>query len=200
MSDERYVIVASGERFVFTRDQIESDPGNYFAVYFFGEFAEGSRGIRELVVEKEPFLFKLIQAHLRGYEIFPLPDSRIPSYMTKEVTITNLLREAQFYTLGRLEDRINTFQRETSQSFSLANAHANPETPIKMYKFAKHGSGRWVANNITQEGYRIILARISGQNNKSLVSPQSLICPGFTLVICWNDSPGSDISALLESK
>lgn len=109
----RYAIVVSGERLIFTRDQIESDPGNYFETYFFGEFSEGVRGARELLVEKDVQLFKLIQAHLRGYEIFPLPDSAIPSYRTREVALTNLLLEAQFYGLVRLETKIIAFRKRS---------------------------------------------------------------------------------------
>ncbi|KIM22409.1 hypothetical protein M408DRAFT_41835, partial [Serendipita vermifera MAFF 305830] len=102
----RYTILVSNEQFRFTRDQLESDPGNYFATYFFGEFAEASQGAKELVVEKDVHLFRLIQAHLRGYDIFPLPDAAIPPYMTKEVAIKNLHRDAQFYCLGKLEEKI----------------------------------------------------------------------------------------------
>jgi hypothetical protein len=86
MGRDHYTVIVSGQRFLFTHDQLQSEPGNYFA--------ESKNGVKELVIEKEPLLFKLIQAHLRGYEIFPLPDSAIPSYMTREVAMTNLLREA----------------------------------------------------------------------------------------------------------
>lgn len=109
MPTERYTITVSGTKLVFTDDQIRSDPGNYFETYFFGDFAEGSRGARELIVEKDVQLFKLIQAHLRGYEILPLADDAIPSYMTKDAALTNLLREAQFYSLQMLVDRIQAF-------------------------------------------------------------------------------------------
>jgi hypothetical protein len=94
MANLRSTVVVSGERLILTRDQIESDPGHCFETYFFGEFSEGARGARELIVEKDVRLFKLIQAHLGGYEIFPLADSAIPSYMTREVALTNLVREA----------------------------------------------------------------------------------------------------------
>src|ERR1700761_9484102 len=99
MSDPRciYTIIASGERFTLTKDQIESDPGNFFQSYFFGGLSEASSGTRELVEEKEPRILKLIQAHLRGYDILPLSDRIIPDYLTKESMLNNLLKEAQFY-------------------------------------------------------------------------------------------------------
>jgi len=110
MSNELYTIIVSGEKLVFSKDQIFSDPGNYFATYFFGEFAEGTGGAQELVVQKDIQLFKLIQAHLRGYEIIPLADTAIPYYMTREGALANLLREAQFYCLQMLVDRIEAYQ------------------------------------------------------------------------------------------
>lgn len=128
MATPRYTIVVSGERFTFTRDQLESDSRNYFSTYFFGGFAEGSQGLRELVIEKDAQLFKLIQAHLRGYEIFPLPNSAIPHYMTRQGATTNLLLEAQFYGLERLEEKIRAVQYEPSLT-------GTPTTVAKRYKF-----------------------------------------------------------------
>ena len=131
MSNVRYTIIVSGEPLNFTRDQIESDPGNYFATYFFGGFAEGSQGARELVVEKDIQLFKLIQAHLRGYEIIPLADTAIPWYMTKEGALNNLLREAEFYCLQILVDKI-----EITQSEKTTTIPTQGQAPVlKRYKF-----------------------------------------------------------------
>ena len=129
MSNERYTIVVSGERLVFTRDQIESDPGNYFATYFFGEFAEGTRGIRELAVEKDVRLFRLIQAHLRGYSILPLAPAAIPPYMTMEGALANLLTEAQYYSLQLLEEKIRDFLSHDASTKLRKDA-------VRTYKFA----------------------------------------------------------------
>jgi hypothetical protein len=104
-----YAIIVSGEKFVFTQDQLESDPGNYFLNHFFDRFGEAV-GKREYRVEKEPKLFQLIQAHLRGYDIFPIPDAIVPPYMTKETMVNNLLNEAQFYGLGVLCQKILNYQ------------------------------------------------------------------------------------------
>jgi hypothetical protein len=83
--------------------------------------------VREIAVEKEPLFFKLIQAHLRGYEILPLRDSFIPPYMTKAVALGNLLREAQFYGLQRLEAKIKEVV-----------LRPHPISAAKRYKFAVH--------------------------------------------------------------
>lgn len=116
MPNVHYSVVVSGERFILTRDQLESDPGNYFVTYFLGDFAESANGVNELVTEKEPLLFKLIQAHLRGYEILPLTSSSIPTYMTMDTALNNLLEEAQFYGLERLVEKIKAFQLKEKES------------------------------------------------------------------------------------
>ena len=116
MPNTHYSVIVSGERFNLTRDQLESDPGNYFVTYFLGDFAESANGVNELVTEKEPLLFKLIQAHLRGYEILPLASTSIPTYMTMGTALNNLLEEAQFYGLERLVEKIKAFQLEERES------------------------------------------------------------------------------------
>jgi hypothetical protein len=138
MSNELYTIVVSGEKLYFTKDQILFDPGNYFATYFFGEFAEGIQGTRELHLQKDIQLFKLIQAHLRGYRILPLADAVIPSYMTKEVALINLFLEAQYYGLQRLEERIRHEKPNIADLASETPPDVQPPqaTPPRRYKFA----------------------------------------------------------------
>lgn len=75
---EKYTVIVSERRFVFTRDQLESEPGNFLATYFLGGFREARTGTKELELETEPLLFELIQAHLRGYDIFPIEDACVP--------------------------------------------------------------------------------------------------------------------------
>jgi hypothetical protein len=118
------------EKLVLTRDQLESDPGNYFASHFLRGFGEAATGPCELIVHKEYHILKLIQAHLRGYDILPLSDKVIPYYMTKETMISNLLKEAELYGLKLLHQRI----RNCYQSIKT--------TPLqeKKYKFAVSNS------------------------------------------------------------
>lgn len=137
---ELYTLIVSGERFTFTRDQLESDPDNYFATYFFGSFSEASNGAHELTMEKEPALFRLIQAHLRGYKVLPIPDRIVPVYMTKETMLDNLLVEAEYYALEELVRRIKGFQAGTLDSKSKS---VNEKTLHgKRYKF---GVSDWIA-------------------------------------------------------
>jgi hypothetical protein len=106
MSLDQYTVIVSGERFVLTRGQLESEPGNYFATYFLGEFKEASNNSREMILEKDPLLFTLIQAHLRGYDPFPITDAFTPNYMTKDSALRNLMSDAKYFGLVRLEEAI----------------------------------------------------------------------------------------------
>ncbi|KIM21772.1 hypothetical protein M408DRAFT_301074 [Serendipita vermifera MAFF 305830] len=102
MPSQRYAIIVSGERFHFTRDQLESEPGNYFATYFFGGFQEATNNVKELILEKDPLLFKHIQTHLRGYKVFPIPKEYLPAYMDEVTALENLEKDADFFGLESL--------------------------------------------------------------------------------------------------
>jgi hypothetical protein len=111
-SDTYYNLNVGGEGFVLTKYQIQSDPGNYFATYFLGDFSEAANGNRELKLEKDPVIFKIIQSHLRGYEVFPIPDGLAPAYMTKEVFMKNVWIESQYYGLTNLEEKAKKYYEE----------------------------------------------------------------------------------------
>jgi hypothetical protein len=134
MPVDKYTIIVDGERFSFTLDQLESDPGNFFASYFNGGFKEVPYGTREMEIEKEPLLFRLIQAHLRGYDILPLADQFVPPYMTKEGALNNLLKEATFYGLWNLQAKIQEYQKTTKAN--TAKAKALERLPQRKYKLA----------------------------------------------------------------
>jgi len=134
MPVDKYTIIVEGERFSFTLDQLESDPGNFFASYFSGGFKEVPYGTKEMEIEKDPLLFRLIQAHLRGYDILPLPDQFVPPYMTKEGALNNLLKEATFYGLWNLQAKIEEYQKTTKAN--TAKAKALERLPQHKYKLA----------------------------------------------------------------
>jgi hypothetical protein len=109
-----YAIIVSGERLTFTREQFESEPNNKFTEYFFETSSQSSTEKREMRIEKEPTLFKLIQAHLRGYTIFPIQDGFVP-YMTTDGVLENLLKEAEFYALGGRVQKLRHFQKRATE-------------------------------------------------------------------------------------
>jgi hypothetical protein len=102
MAADEYVIIVRGERFVLARDQVLFDSPNYFTLLFDGPFKESSEGRKEVVLHRDPFLFRLIESYLSGYQILPLPTTGLPQYMSREAMMKNLLADAQFYQLDGL--------------------------------------------------------------------------------------------------
>jgi hypothetical protein len=114
-----YTLVVSGERFTLTKDQLLSDPDNYFCTCFFGDFSESQNSPTEIIIEKEPALFKLIQAHLRGYRVLPIPEGIVPAYMTRDTMVQNLLIEAEYCGLDELASRIAEYlEKQTREDES----------------------------------------------------------------------------------
>jgi hypothetical protein len=58
----------------------------------------------ELILHRDPYLFKLIEAYLSGYPILPLPEEWLPKYMSSEAALKALLVDARYYELTRLVD------------------------------------------------------------------------------------------------
>jgi hypothetical protein len=116
MNFERYTVTVSEVEFYFTNDQLQSEPGNYFANYF------ATNRTNTLTLEKDPVLFRHIQTHLRGYNVFPIPEGFLPSYMDEMTALQNLQNDANVYGLGRLERLVaEQIQRRTSaQNATLA--------------------------------------------------------------------------------
>jgi len=109
MPFKEYVIIVRGERFVLARDQILFDSPNYFTSLFDGPFKESSEGKREAVLYRDPFLFRLIESYLSGYQILPLPTVGPPQYMSREAMVKNLFADAQFYQLDGLIKLLDPF-------------------------------------------------------------------------------------------
>jgi hypothetical protein len=204
MAYQKYTIVVSGEHLHFTRDQIASDPGNYFETYFFGGFVEGSQGARELIIEeKDIHLFKLIQHHLRGYEIVPLVDAAIPPYMSNDLALVNLLHEAQFYCLQGLVEKIQLVMLENEARNNL------PKVPGPKYKFVVvskislqlPGSeflthqgwekvGEWEIRDINEEMRKFHLNRLANLTHCQIIPDpfrEEERIPGYEIEVAWRE-------------
>jgi len=195
-----YAIIVSGERFNFTRDQLESDPDNYFATYFFGGFEEAAQGAQELSLEKEPKLFQLIQAHLRGYDVLPIPETMVPLYMTKETVIKNLFNEAQMYGLDLLAQKIGEYQEEQKQKELLEHSKAtgiDTRTRPRLYKLGtwKQDVG-WMLTDLAEGGVETYLKRGNRFTYASNLSGL-LREPGYALLVAWKEN--NEHFGLLES-
>ena len=102
MATEEYIIILRGERFILSRDQLYFDAPNYFITLFEGPFNESATGTRQVVLHRDPNLFRIIQSYLSGYDILPLHPDGIPPYMSKDALPKNLLADARFYALDGL--------------------------------------------------------------------------------------------------
>jgi hypothetical protein len=103
MPAEEYTIIVRGERFVLSRDQLYFDAPNYFTSLFCDSgFSETANGTEEVILHRDPHLFQIIQTHLSGYTIMPLPENWFPRYMSKDAALLNLLADARFYGLDKL--------------------------------------------------------------------------------------------------
>jgi hypothetical protein len=101
MTTEEYYIIVRGETFTLDKHQILFDSPNYFSSYFLGDFKEAAEGRRRLILRRDPFLFKLVEAYLTGYPVLPLP-ARLPAHMSAETAMKSLVCDAQFYGLDGL--------------------------------------------------------------------------------------------------
>jgi hypothetical protein len=102
MAMEVYTVIVRGERFILSRDQLYFDAPNYFTTLFEGPYLESATGTRQVVLHRDPNLFRIIESYLSGYDIFPLRQDGIPPYMSHDALLKNLLADARFYALDGL--------------------------------------------------------------------------------------------------
>jgi hypothetical protein len=105
-------IKVNEQKFILSETQIYSEPESIFV-----DFLPNGRA-PDLDVDAS--IFRLIHAHLKGYEIFPLPPQGIPCgagtfdsahssmlpYLSKEATLKNLWRDATDFGLNNLVTKI----------------------------------------------------------------------------------------------
>ena len=113
---EEYTVVINNERFTLSSDQIMRDAPNYFTGFFDGPFKEASEGVREMKLYRDPYLFKFVHMYLSGYEILPLPNHNIPSYLSEENRLKNLLLDARFYGLDTLAEELEAVVQRMERS------------------------------------------------------------------------------------
>jgi hypothetical protein len=110
-----YMSFRVGDRiFRLSETEVQSEPESIFVEYFHQDTT--------LELNADENLFGLINAHLKGYEIFPLPSQGIPfgggsvsvygksagvlPHLSKEATLKNLLRDATDLGLKNLVTKI----------------------------------------------------------------------------------------------
>ncbi|KAL8283334.1 hypothetical protein RQP46_005744 [Phenoliferia psychrophenolica] len=85
----------------FLRAQCEYDSPNHFTASFCGDFEEATT--KTLYTDRSPILFEFIVQHLSDYDVLPLPS--LPT-MSPEAALQNLLHDAQYFGLSKLEAEI----------------------------------------------------------------------------------------------
>lgn len=182
---------------------LRSDPGNYVASYFLGGFSNVATGIHELM-GRRPQIFKLIQAHLWCYDILPLSDKFIPYYLTKETMISNLLKEAEFYGLDLLCQKICNYQSiQTTQlkegKYKLTTSNSlNDKSGLTVAWQSYRLETGWRFTDITRGSFELHLQQFKKSEHKPYI-PMALECPpGYLLHVAW--CSGDTASALLESE
>ncbi|GAB1524730.1 hypothetical protein RhiTH_007884 [Rhizoctonia solani] len=107
--EPKYTVIMRGQEFVLTKSQIEFDSPNYFSLCFLGDFREAQS--RSLELCRNPDLFRIIVEYLCGYEVLPLNDKLLPSFMSTEMGLENLRIDALFYQLDGLVKACETFAK-----------------------------------------------------------------------------------------
>jgi hypothetical protein len=146
MTKGEYTVVVRGETFILGREQILYDSPNYFSTCFLlpsskhnkvrdptgsgggllspvpevpeedGDEDSGEEDEYELILHRDPYLFKLIEAYLSGYPILPLPEEWLPKYMSPEAALKALLVDAKYYELTRLVDILRAHLKAATPS------------------------------------------------------------------------------------
>ncbi|ORY54001.1 hypothetical protein BCR35DRAFT_284794 [Leucosporidium creatinivorum] len=99
---EQYTVITRGVKFKLSRSQIEYDSPNYFTAAFLDhDFAESRSKV--VYLDRHPHLFAFIVEHLSGYEIMPFPTGALPACMTLDSARINLLRDAEYFGLEKLQ-------------------------------------------------------------------------------------------------
>ncbi|KAL8291953.1 hypothetical protein RQP46_001419 [Phenoliferia psychrophenolica] len=96
-----FTVVLRGTAFTLSREECEFDSPNYFTACFLTGFSESESCVT--YTNRSPVLFPHIQDWLCGYDVFPLPPF---ANMSPAVALSNLLKDAQYFGLTQLEDRI----------------------------------------------------------------------------------------------
>jgi hypothetical protein len=136
----RYRINVEGQIFLLTELELQSEPDNIFNLkrQDITNLCSSRMNSDDTHIHADPNLFRLIHAHLQGYEIFPLPPQgvpfgrgittgistyRLPSLST-EATLKNLLRDATDFGLANLVAKVK--QEMANQAKVSAKGRTQP--------------------------------------------------------------------------
>ncbi|KAF8601056.1 hypothetical protein BDV93DRAFT_546025 [Ceratobasidium sp. AG-I] len=179
--NDKYTIIIHGKRYVLTKAQVEFDSPNYFTKQFFGDTPEAQS--RTLELSRDPDLFKLVLDYLSDYWIIPLNVPAIPPRSAYR-TLNDLLRDAKFYQLGKLESACQGLMPAAGEAAVKARDSLKQEKYIVMTRMAQTENNEADTARIYEKGYdsymytrisedKLSLPTLSGLN--TLQSSQSFM-------------------------
>lgn len=127
--NDKYIILIHGKRYVLTKAQVEFDSPNYFTKQFFGDTPEAQS--RTLELSRDPDLFKLVLDYLSDYWVIPLNVPVIPPRSAFR-TLNDLLRDAKFYELRKLESACQSLMPAAQKAGENAKKESMREKYIMM--------------------------------------------------------------------
>jgi hypothetical protein len=142
LEKKNMMIFAGDQKFKLNETELQSEPDCIFMEYF--------RDNNMPDLNADAYLFSLIHAHMKGYEIFPLPSQGFPygggsfvgesaartlPYLSKEATLKNLLRDATDFGLKNLVTKIEREMANQLESSRRAERQALDDDPEAMKGF-----------------------------------------------------------------
>ncbi|KAG9027642.1 hypothetical protein FS842_004898 [Serendipita sp. 407] len=167
---ETWSIIVDDVRFRLDRVQLYLEPSSYLVNHFFN--AQGQSTRTEMIINGEPALWKLIQTHLRGYEILPLKDGVVP-YLSKEATLASLNTIAISYGFANLQRKL---QLEITTT-----------RPKKYRLLVRPGNIPWdtssIGFEISKEAFEALIVKVACSSlSTSIVKIQ---VEGYRQVVAW---------------
>lgn len=110
-----YTLLVDSETLTISQPHLFREPSNTLLRLFAEDPQVARHGLR---IHGEPALWKLVQAHLRGYDIFPLRDGVVP-YLSTVATLKSLWHICDEYKLENLKHKITFELRREDKRYLL---------------------------------------------------------------------------------
>ncbi|KAG8830662.1 hypothetical protein FRC17_004522 [Serendipita sp. 399] len=168
---ETWTIIIDDVRFRLDRMQLYYEPSSYLISQFFNPQGQSIR--TELAINGEPGLWKLIQSHLRGYEILPIKDGVVP-YLSKEATLASLNTIAIAYGFTNLQRKLQLELAATR--------------PKKYRLLVRPGTISWDAASsegveISKETFEALIVKVAC--SPLSISVAQIQVTGYRQVVAW---------------
>lgn len=178
-------VIVGNVVFELTEEELRSEPDNLLLKLIRPTHYSNS----EPHISADPNIFRLLHAHLQGYEILPLPPQGIPvgqhgsSTIGSEAALANLLRDANDFGLKNLVGKIEKEMAVPSRKVT------SPEGQLKRYRLIITGERGLMSNEgvyITEATKEAIILRLMGEDVE-IVGPDVPIPEGYRVLVAWRE-------------